>query len=252
MKFIKLKAITRLPDAILFDLDDTLYSYSQAHEKAQFALKTKVVEKLSISSVDFETSYEEARLQIKARLKNTASSHSRLLYLQRMLEILGLGSQVLLALDFEKTYWGSFLRNAVLFEGVRDLIEDIRLIGIPSAIVTDLTAEVQFKKLIYFGLDQSFDYIVTSEEAGFDKPHQAPFSLALEKIKPKGGCVWMVGDDPINDIKGAKQYIQAITIQKIHHDVELGKGSNEPDAYFEEFSELKKLINSLTNINETF
>ncbi len=124
-------------------------------------------------------------MQIKNRLKGTGSSHSRLLYLQRMLEILGLGSQVLLALDFEQTYWRTFLSNAILFDGVKELLEDIRLIGIPTAIVTDLTAQIQFRKIVYFGLEYYFDFIVTSEEARYDKPHEAPFKIAVEKCALK-------------------------------------------------------------------
>ena len=102
-----------------------------------------------------------------------------------MLEIMGLGSQVLLALDLEQTYWRTFLSNAILFEGVKELLDDLRLYGIPTAIVTDMTAQLQFRKIVYFGLDHYFDYIVTSEEAGFDKPHKAPFEIALQKMSPK-------------------------------------------------------------------
>jgi putative hydrolase of the HAD superfamily len=62
---------------------------------------------------------------------------------------------------------------------VKELLDDLRRLGIPTAIVTDLTAQIQFRKVVYFGLDHYFDYIITSEEAGHDKPHQAPFKLAL-------------------------------------------------------------------------
>ena len=39
-----------------------------------------------------------------------------------------------------------------------------------------------FRKIIFFGLEQYFDYVVTSEEAGIDKPSKAPFELALKKL----------------------------------------------------------------------
>ena len=235
----------RLPDAILFDTDNTLYSYDPAHKAALAAVRKKMVSIFSIAPDDFDKAYQEARRQVKERLKGTASSHSRLLYMQRMLEILGLGSQVLLALDFEQTYWRTFLANAILFEDVKELLDDLRLLGIPTAIVTDLTAQIQFRKLIYFGLDRYFDYIVTSEEAGFDKPHSAPFQIALEKIQPDGDVVWMIGDNPITDILGARQQINAITIQKIHDGVEMGKDANIPDAWFRNFSDLRKFISKM-------
>jgi len=243
----KPELFSRLPDAFLFDTDNTLYPYDPAHAAAHAAVREKVVSTFSISPDDFEKAFKEARNQVKARLKHTASSHSRLLYLQRMLEIMGLGSQVLLALDFEQTYWRTFLSNAVLFDGVKELLDDIRLLGIPTAIVTDLTAQIQFRKVVYFGLDHYFDYIVTSEEAGFDKPHEAPFEIALEKMRPQGDCIWMIGDNPINDIRGAREKIQAITLQKIHTGVDLGIGGDAPDASFADFASLRKLIAKLAD-----
>lgn len=247
MNIYKPELFSRLPDAFLFDTDNTLYPYDPAHAAAHAAVREKVVSTFSISPDDFEKAFKEARNQVKARLKHTASSHSRLLYLQRMLEIMGLGSQVLLALDFEQTYWRTFLSNAVLFDGVKELLDDIRLLGIPTAIVTDLTAQIQFRKVVYFGLDHYFDYIVTSEEAGFDKPHEAPFEIALEKMRPQGDCIWMIGDNPINDIRGAREKIQAITLQKIHTGVDLGIGGDAPDASFADFASLRKLIAKLAD-----
>ncbi|CAB3829851.1 HAD family hydrolase [Achromobacter denitrificans] len=239
---------SRLPDAILFDTDNTLYPYDPAHLAAQQAVREKVVSTFSIRPEEFDAAFKQAREEIKFRLKHTASSHSRLLYLQRMLEIMGLGSQVLLALDFEQTYWRTFLSNAILFDDVKELLDDIRLLGIPTAIVTDLTAQIQFRKVVYFGLDHYFDYIVTSEEAGYDKPHAAPFQIALEKMRPKGEVVWMIGDNPVNDIQGGRETINAVTLQKVHSGTPIGTQAGAPDAAFGEFADLRRLIAQLGQI----
>lgn len=239
---------TRLPDAVLFDTDNTLYPYDPAHHAAQEAVKEKAINTFAISAKDFDIAFHEARKQIKMRLGHTASSHNRLLYMQRMLEIMGLGSQVLLALDFEQTYWRTFLSNATLFDDVKELLDDLRLLGIPTAIVTDLTAQIQFRKVVYFGLDRYFNFIVTSEEVGFDKPHEAPFQIALEKMQPKGDVIWMIGDNPINDIGGARDKINAITLQKIHDGVEIGVGVNTPNATFKEFKEVRRLLSQLSSL----
>lgn len=242
MNILNHERLNRLPDVFLFDMDNTLYLYDPAHAAAMQAVRQKVVSTFSIEESYFNNSYDEARRQINHRLKHTASSHSRLLYLQRMLEIMGLGSQVLLVLDLEQTYWRSFLSNAVLFDGVKNVLDDIRLLGIPTAIVTDLTAQIQFRKMIYFGLDDYFDYIVTSEEAGHDKPHAAPFQIAIEKIRPKGDCIWMVGDDPVKDILGAQDKINAVTLQKVHSETPPGTNKCSPDVIFNNFEELRTLI----------
>ena len=249
MKIYDKSKINTLPDAILFDTDNTLYEYSHAHSKAQQAVRNKVSSTFSIDPVEFDKAFKKAREEVKGRLGGTAASHSRLLYLQRVLEIMGLGSQLLLALDFEQTYWRTFLSKAKLFPGVKDLLDDIRLLGVPTAIVTDLTAQIQFRKMVYFGLDHYFDYIVTSEEAGFDKPNEAPFKIAVEKMRPQGSIIWMIGDNPINDILGARKAINAVTFQKIHAGVELGSGESQPDAEFNNFSDLRKLLTKLSSID---
>ncbi|CCN47652.1 putative haloacid dehalogenase-like hydrolase [Vibrio nigripulchritudo MADA3029] len=247
MKIYNENRFQSLPDAILFDTDNTLYPYDPAHKAAQNAVRKKVVATFSITEEQFDAAFKESRKQVKDRLGHTASSHSRLLYLQRMLEILGLGSQVLLALDFEQTYWRTFLSHAILFDEVKELLDDLRLLGIPTAIVTDLTAQIQFRKVVYFGLDHYFDFIVTSEEAGFDKPHAAPFEIALEKMRPKGNCIWMIGDNPVNDIRGAREQLGAVTLQKIHHGTPVGVGANTPDAAFHDFGQLRHLISKVEN-----
>jgi putative hydrolase of the HAD superfamily len=126
-------------------------------------------------------------------------------------------------------------------------LDDIRLLGIPTAIVTDMTAQIQFRKIVYFGLDHYFDFIVTSEEAGFDKPHELPFKIALEKMRLKGDCIWMIGDNPINDIKGAREKINAVTLQKVHNCVVVGEGLCKADAVFNAFYELHNLIKKIVS-----
>lgn len=245
MQLLNPEKFKQVPDAILFDTDNTLYPYNPAHEAATKAVRDKVIRTFSIEPAQFDAAFYQARKEIKERLQHTASSHSRLLYLQRMLEIIGLGSQVLLALDFEQTYWRTFLSNAILFDEVKETLDDIRLAGVPTAIVTDLTSQIQFRKIVYFGLDHYFDYIITSEEAGFDKPHPAPFQIALEKMQPKGNCIWMVGDNPVNDIQGGREAIGAVTLQKVHAGVDTGIGTTQPDAVIREFSELRALLKTV-------
>lgn len=242
IRFNDRDAFLQPPHAVLLDTDNTLYAYDPSHKLAHEAVRAKVVKTFSISAAKFEDAYAEARRETKSRLHGSAASHSRLLYFQRMLELIGLGSQVLLALDLEQTYWRTFLSSAELFEDMKEFLDDLRLAGIPVAIVTDLTAQIQFRKIVYFGLDSYVDHIVTSEEAGHDKPHRAPFDLALGKLQPRGGRIWMIGDNPDADIAGAKAAIGAITLQKIHAGVHEGEGDQQPHCTFEEFGELRSLL----------
>ena len=103
-------------------------------------------------------------------------------------------------------------------------------------IITDLTSQIQFRKIIYLGIDQYIDFIVTSEEAGAEKPNEKPFKLALSKISSNPNDVWMVGDNYGKDIVGAKQALGAVTFLKRQTKVE----SEYPlaDVKFQCFNEL--------------
>jgi len=239
------KVLCERPQAVLFDTDNTLYNYAPAHLQAMAETRVKACQLLGVSPGEFDAAFEEARRQIKKRLGCTASSHSRLLYFQRMIELLGMKTQLLMTLDLEQTYWRTFLTTAELFGGLQDFLEDLRVARVHMAIISDLTAQIQFRKLIHFGLESYFDYVVTSEEAGQDKPASQGFLLAIEKLGIKSDRLWMIGDDPVTDMEGAKRSLNAVTLQKSHDGVVLATGDYAPDAVFEDFDDLRQLFRSL-------
>lgn len=230
-----------MPEAVIFDTDNTLYAYDKPHAMAMQAATHKACKLLGVSPADFSESFKLARRQIKDQLGRTASSHSRLLHFQRAIEILGMRTQLLITLDLEQTYWRTFLGVAELFPGVKEFVQDLRTAGIRTAIVTDLTAQIQFRKIIYFGLDDYFDYVVTSEEAGADKPSKAPFEIALDKLKARPDRCWMIGDSAEADVAGARA-IDVVTLQKKHAGVVVQDGADAPNAVFEHFSDLRALL----------
>jgi putative hydrolase of the HAD superfamily len=62
----------------------------------------------------------------------------------------------------------------------------------------------------------------------------------------------MIGDNPVNDIKGAREKIGAVTLQKLHDGLEIGRGPNAPDAAFHDFAELRVLLARLGGKFTTF
>jgi len=230
------------PDAVLFDTDNTLYEYEPANSKAVKAVANKIKNLIGISEKRFFEKYIQAKNEIKMQLGKTASSHSRLLYFQRLLEILGFKSQLLIALDLEQTFWRTFLENAPLFDGVKELFFMLKKEKIPIAIVTDLTSHIQLRKLTYFGLEDVFDAVVTSEEVGADKPDPKVFLLALKKLNlTKNNSIWMIGDNPYADIYGGKK-INALTFQKLHKGIKQGTDKNMPDVVFNNFFHLSSFF----------
>lgn len=239
------------PEAVIFDTDNTIYPYEPAHEKALRAAVEKASKLLGISVKRFQEAFDLARTEVKRRLGTTASSHSRLLYFQRAIEIVGMKTQLLATLDLEQTYWRTFLSAAQLFPGVVEFVQDLRSAGIKTAIVTDLTAQIQFRKIIYFGLDDYFDYVVTSEESGADKPDPAPFQIALQKLQVAPENCWMIGDCAHADISGARS-LNIIALQKRHAGVVIARDGSIAHAVFDEFEDLRRLLRAKAWVRADF
>ena len=244
LEIINKKKFSKLPKAIIFDTDNTLYSYAPANELALKSVFTKAEILLDINKNLFEEKFKEARLEIKKRIPNQASSHSRLLYIQRTIELLGFKTQLLLTLDLEQTYWRTFLQSCKLFPKVRELLDELNNLNIQTAIITDLNSQIQFRKIIFFGLEKYFDYVVTSEESGFDKPSKAPFELALKKLDLLPNECWMIGDNLNADILGGKK-CGLTTLYKYESKDQSKVYEIIPDASFNEYENILSLIKKI-------
>jgi putative hydrolase of the HAD superfamily len=233
------------PKAIIFDTDNTLYHYEPAHKAAMDAVLHKAKKLLSVEGDEFIKIFDFSRNEIKLQLGETASSHSRLLYFQRTIENLGMGTRIFLALDFEQTYWREFLVNARLYPGIREFLQQLKSTEIKTANITDLTAQIQFRKMVYFGLDDFFDFVVTSEEAGCDKPDIRPFTLALKKLKVSPEDVWMIGDSIACDVVGAKE-ANLVSFQMKNYSVQSKLDRKiMPDVRFDSYVDLMNFFDEL-------
>lgn len=201
-------SITR-PTLVVFDLDDTLYSYEScnlAGNKALFALGAS---ETGVSRKHFETVYSEAREKVKARLGKTGSSHSRLLYVHEALAQLGFSNQPSLALSLEQEFWREYLLAMTLRPGAEDLLLSLRFNHIPIALVTDLTLQIQLRKLVFLKLESFFDVVIASEESAGDKSSLLPFEVLAERSQKEWlEHVWFVGDGkhdgPVEPLKSKK------------------------------------------------
>lgn len=234
-----------VPKAIIFDTDNTLYNYLPCHKYAIKKVALDLKKSKNVSNLTFEKIYSKSRTMIKKRLNDTASSHNRILYFQTMIELLFNKTDPKLSLHLEKVYWNEFLNKSKLFNGVIDFLKLLKSKNIKIANLTDLTTQIQFKKLVHFNIDKYFDFIVTSEEAGRDKPNKLPFKLIINKLNIPPNKIWMIGDNPKADIEGAAK-AGFTTIQKLHSSVKLinSKGK-KPDLIFRKYSELIKIISKL-------
>ena len=116
--------------------------------------------------------------------------------------------------------------------------------GIRIGIGTDMTAHIQYRRLEFLNLSPYIDFIVTSEEAGVEKPDYRIFSLCREKaeVLPED-CVF-IGDSLRHDIEGAKQAgMQVIWYHKAElSEEEQQKAAQENIPVMRQFSQCIELL----------
>lgn len=186
----------------IFDLDDTLYNYKKVNEIALNELKKYTYNTLSISAELFDEAFKYARNSTKEVLEEYAAGHNRMIYFQKTLEFLGV-NPIEYALEMYEVYWNSLLENMELNEGVIELFEYLKNNQIKIAICTDLTTHIQHRKLRKLGIGKYIDCIVTSEEAGVEKPSIKMFDLCMKKLGISSEEAFYVGDSFKKDIVGA-------------------------------------------------
>ena len=77
--------------AVLFDLDDTLYtSWDECDNAGSQAVGAYAARELHLDSAEFVTLFMRSRAALMRALPNVADCHDRLLAAQRALETLGL------------------------------------------------------------------------------------------------------------------------------------------------------------------
>ena len=189
--------------AVLFDLDNTLYCYDEAHAAAWRALLGYALDELGLTQERFQALHTQADRTLRMREGSCAVVHNRLIRYQLLLEAQGLPIRHAPAMS--ALYWGTFLDNLRLFPGTKEGLAALRQAGYRVGVGTNMTADRQFDKLERLGLYPYVDILVTSEEAGAEKPDEKLFLLCTEKLGlPASECAY-VGDSWQGDVLGSRK-----------------------------------------------
>jgi len=201
----------KIPKAVIFDLDDTLYSYQKCHNLALKKVKIKLLNELGIDKQKFNKLYDDANYEVKLKLGRVSSSHNKFLYFKKILEKIGFRPYIFTVLDMEALYWQTFYDNIEPNFGLIEFFENLRLSNIKSGIITNFSAYFQFKKIMYLGIQDYIDHIISSEELGLEKPEPKLFLDMLESLDVDQGETWFVGNNIEEDIIPAKKIMNATT-----------------------------------------
>ena len=98
----------------------------------------------------------------------------------------------------------TFAEIAVKFDFTYPMLMSLKRDGLKVALITNGRHELQYKKLSLIGLRYVFDEIIVSGDVMIEKPDRDIFLMMCEKLGVRPSeCVY-VGDNPFNDIGGAK------------------------------------------------
>jgi len=232
--------------AVLFDLDNTLYDYDSAHKKAMKEIYKEFTNHIKLSSGEFSKLFKISRAEIHKELAGTASAHNRVLYFQRLIEKTYKTVNPTVILKLYDAYWDTLLDNMALLSGALELLKYLKKSKVSIAIVSDLTTNIQLRKLERLGISDYVDVLVTSEEAGSEKPHAIMFLLTLNKLEVGPHEAIMVGDNTIADIEGANFVgLTTVLLKKGAVAQKLKEDLQKPDYLIHKISDVKRILAKL-------
>lgn len=237
--------------AVFFDIDDTIYDYIGAHNNTMPVMKEWAYENLGIAKEDLEKYVAEARVKADDRAgRDYAVNHNRLVRFQCMLETLG-KPVFPYAYEMYNLYWDTLIDQIIPSPGIEELMKELKQRGIYIGIGSNMTSDVQYRKILKLGLGKYIDGIVTSEEAGAEKPHRKIFDLCVEKAGVAMEESVFIGDSIAHDVNGAQNVGMPVILYRPKEDtkeiswLQTEKGRCPVITHFSQFFEAEKMLKEI-------
>ena len=181
--------------AVFFDIDDTLYDTSGfARLARKAAINVMIDAGLPLSS-------DEAYKLLKEIIKEKGSNYDKHFNILTK-RVFGEEKPLLIALGMI-TYHNVKFALLRLFPKTPSTLIYLKSKGYHLGVISDGITIKQWEKLIRLGLHHFFDEVVTSEEAGVEKPDEKIFRLALDRMGCQPTKSIMIGNKFNKDIIGA-------------------------------------------------
>lgn len=140
-------------------------------------------------------------------------------------------------MELGKEYLSRCPRKSNLMPHALEVLDYLK-VRYPMTIITNGFAETQEIKIASSGLLEYFDLVITSEQAGWLKPHHKIFDFAVQHAKVTAAECLMIGDNPATDIEGARM----VGIDQIYYDPEDRNKSHESTYRIRSLLQLKEIL----------
>lgn len=239
-------ALTKLPRAMLIDMDDTILSAYGRPEIAWHHIAAEFADELAPLP---PAAVAAAVLSFARNFWSTAEPAWRLkLGEARRITVQG-GFDALTAAGHARLPPGLAVRIAdrfseyreeemFIFPGAHDAIDRFRSLGVKLALVTNGAADTQRAKVERFELAHRFHHIQIEGEHGFGKPEERAYLHAMEALGVSASDTWMIGDNLEWEVE-APQRLGIYAIWMDVHGEGLPPGSTiRPDRIIRSLAEL--------------
>lgn len=190
--------------AVLFDYDNTLVDSASVLPMAQKRVAEAIIAHLG-NSYDFDKVYSV--LGRVERVVERMGLLDRDKIWKHVLSEMELDVKIddQLLREWSVTYWTEYMKGPVFPETIEVLENLSRKYVLGMVTNTDGLPGIKAKRLEKGGLLKYFKVVVIAgEDTSEIKPSPVPFLRAVELLNVKPWECVMVGDDPVNDISGAK------------------------------------------------
>jgi putative hydrolase of the HAD superfamily len=183
-----------VPQAILFDLDDTLTDRTQS--------LVHYAERFQGDFADHLASTTVATIAIALLAANVRGYRPREEILRDFSQ--RLPWRTVPEVSPLRRHWETcFPRSVVARVGLEETLSVLYARGIHPGIVTNGEVRFQEPKITQLSIGRYLSTVVTSEAVQVQKPDPRIFAHALAEIGCAAVHTWFVGDHPINDVLGA-------------------------------------------------
>jgi putative hydrolase of the HAD superfamily len=230
---------------VCFDIDNTICDFASAEreteaymaelllrdiKKLQSKIKKRNIIKNSCSAFTILKFFNEVK---KNHLYHDVKpeTYSRRVWFRETIErldesmTLGMNINVLIekAEFYEKKYWENIDLKSKNYPNALSTLGSLKSIGLKLATITDSDGKAGMKdhRMKMLGLESYFDYIITGDDVGVNKPAVENWNTLLELSGLKGKQCIMVGDHPEVDLITAKKlgFITVWTKQNLNTDL---------------------------------
>lgn len=190
--------------AVLFDLDDTLYDHQHCSRSALAALRAALPSLQPVTLAELERGHSDLLDKYHAGvLAGTLTlDTARLARFNELLGRYGLTDPGTIAAAV-RLYRETYVRSERLVPGTLALLEQLRAAGLKIGLVTNNPVDEQMRKLEQLGLLPLFDALAISEAVGSAKPDPRIFAYVLDQLGCAADAAIMVGDSWPSDVLGA-------------------------------------------------